>query len=87
MNIIYIALLFCGISCVYASESIWRHLGRQVTLLFKPTDDGVPDPIANSSEGQRFKKAVQSNQLITAKDIFDDGSDELKKYCGKYLSV
>lgn len=45
----------------------------------------VEDLIASSPEGKSFVVAVQDNDMSNARNIFDAGGDELKKYCVKHL--
>ena len=44
------------------------------------------DPIASSPEWITFREAVQSGDVEVAFGVFRDGSDALKKYCGKRLA-
>ena len=60
-----------------------HRFGRARTYFFKPVE--VEDPIASSPEAQSFREAVQRGDMEAAKNVFDSGNDELKKYCGEYL--
>ena len=83
MNLYCIVLICCMVSSVYTSEGTSKSLKQRMTLLFKPVSK--EETIACSSGRQGFRKAVREGNMNIAFDVFNNGSDELKKYCGKYL--
>ena len=85
MNPFYASLLLFGISSILASQDTFKCFKQRVMgLFFNPVDNG--DPVASSFRGHQFRRAMQQGDMYTANNIFNDGSDELKKYSVKYLT-
>ena len=85
MNPFYASLLLFGISSILASQNTFKCFKQRVRgLFFNPVDNG--DSVANSFRGHQFRRAMQQGDMYTANNIFNDGSDELKKYSVKYLT-
>jgi hypothetical protein len=83
MNILCIALILCGISCVYAGGSTYERFKQQVTLFFNPIDNG--DPAANSFRGRWFREAMQKGDMKTAWRVFYSDNNEQREYCARHL--
>lgn len=79
MNVFYTALIFCVICCAYASESAIGLVEQGMSSV------SLEDPIASSYEAQRFREAVQSNDIDVASNIFSQGNDEQRNYCVKHM--
>jgi hypothetical protein len=84
MNIFYVALLLCLVSHVYGSEvSGMRDDDKNSTLVSVEVDEDI----TKSRGAQLFREAVDGGDMWDAMmNVYYRGSDQLKKYCGKYLA-